>query len=651
MEYVTKKFIANTSEMVLEKLSLEITPSLILGKFTKDFLEAGHVKSEKYIDYTYHIAKELPHGAYTYEVRKTVWGDPQGNNISTMLEPDGTYSTIFDVQDNVAEQIFRDAQGNVSRRTSIPWDYDPRTRPWYKLAVEAKQIVWTDIYYNLPFNNPTVTLAIPIYDQQHNLKGVFGIETKLVGLSQYLSNLDLRNGTAFIFNDKGELVAFPGMNKELASQSNLKKLDVLGESGKPWLADALKFFRKTNEKSFTFKYEGDNYIASFERIPQFKQYGWMIGVVVPEKDFIGSLKRANRITTAICFIILLLGIMFTYYFSRRISDPIKSLVQETEKIKMFVLDNTPPQDSIIKEVHQLSSAIYSMKINLHSFEKYIPQNLVRQLIQSGEDSYIGGTERILTIFFSDIQAFTWIGETMKPKELMEYLCTYLEELSSIIIESGGTIDKYIGDSIMAFWGAPLTDEQHCRNTCLAALKCQQRLEKLNKEWEQQGKIALITRIGIHIGKVIVGNIGSSERLNYTVLGDSVNLASRLEKINKLYGTKVLVSDKVINTMGDSFVYRLVDHITVRGKTISYYIYELLAEAGQTLHFDLVAYNEYFAQAFKAYTEQQWDTAIALFNNCLEIYSDDTLVPVFIERCQQFKLNPPPVSWDGTWVEL
>ncbi|WP_269458327.1 adenylate/guanylate cyclase domain-containing protein [Legionella waltersii] len=181
----------------------------------------------------------------------------------------------------------------------------------------------------------------------------------------------------------------------------------------------------------------------------------------------------------------------------------------------------------------------------------------------------------MTAFFSDIRNFTDISENMDAESLMLHLCDYFEELSKIITSENGTIDKYIGDAIMAFWGAPIEDESHCLKACNAALKCQLRLNELNEQWEKQKKPKLLTGIGIHTGSAIIGNIGSSSRLNYTAIGDTINTASRLESLSKQYGSVIVVSEDVVNATQDHFEFRFLEQVSIRGKTGSYKIYELV----------------------------------------------------------------------------
>jgi adenylate cyclase len=240
----------------------------------------------------------------------------------------------------------------------------------------------------------------------------------------------------------------------------------------------------------------------------------------------------------------------------------------------------------------------------------------------------------LVVFFSDIENFTSIAEKMDPTELMEQVCEYFEVLTQVIFSQKGTIDKYIGDSIMAFWGAPVPEEAPCDHAARAALLCQKKIAELNAKWDQQGRPKFVTRIGLHKGEAIVGNLGSIERLNYTAIGDTINISSRLESINKVYHTFIIVSDVVYEEIKDRFILRMIDRVIVKGRTHAISIYELLGEELVDIPFDVKAYQAEFAQGFTAYKNHQWQEAILYFQRCLSIFPKDTVAPIFIKRCTQ-----------------
>ena len=316
---------------------------------------------------------------------------------------------------------------------------------------------------------------------------------------------------------------------------------------------------------------------------------------------------------------------------RKISKPIIDLTRETDKIKRFELDNDIKIDSSIREIRQMVTAIDAMKKGLSSFKRYVPANLVRQLIESGEEARVGGQEKDISIMFTDIKSFTSISERTAPQEIMVQLSEYFEELTEIILNANGTIDKFIGDSIMAFWGAPLDDPKHPQRVCQAALEMHHKLDELNEKWEREGKARLQTRIGIHTGSSIVGNIGSSDRLNYTILGDSVNLASRLEGINKQYGTSIIASERLKKLCQDDYVFRPIDEVPVKGKSQTFLIYELIGKRANAAP-DTIKKADAFETAWELIQNGEWDRA----KECIKDYAEDAdpLYYLYMEHCDK-----------------
>ncbi len=204
--------------------------------------------------------------------------------------------------------------------------------------------------------------------------------------------------------------------------------------------------------------------------------------------------------------------------------------------------------TIFKEVASMDESLLNMKGSLRSFSYYVPRDLVRAMLQSGQEAALQGQTRRMTVYFSDIEGMTSIAaETMAPDELVQLLSRYFDEMTQVIAAQGGTVDKFIGDAIMAFWGAPALTADHAARACEAALRSQRKLAELRSAADAAGLANIRARIGIATGDVLVGNVGSHDRFNYTVMGDTVNLASRLEGLNKLYGTRILISRPYVSS--------------------------------------------------------------------------------------------------------
>jgi len=283
-----------------------------------------------------------------------------------------------------------------------------------------------------------------------------------------------------------------------------------------------------------------------------------------------------------------------------------------------------------------------------AFGHYVSEDLVDKIAEHPDALCLGGEQKELTIFFSDIADFTSISEQLSPEELVALLNTYLGEMTDIIMQSGGTLDKYIGDAVMAFWGAPLPQPTHATSACLAALAQRDALTAMQKSVQLPQNMPLHARMGIHTGAAVVGNMGSNTRFNYTVMGDTVNLASRLEGVNKMYGTQIIISEATYLAAHEAIVSRELDIIRVKGKQTGVKIYELLARAGE-LNTDHAQAYQIFADALAAYRTQDWQTASALFQKVQNLLPDDGPSSTFLQRIKNYTKEPPAADWDGIYT--
>jgi len=369
---------------------------------------------------------------------------------------------------------------------------------------------------------------------------------------------------------------------------------------------------------------------------------------VYQTEYFSHIRHVIYISILICFAGLLLSGTILFILYRQVTGPIHEMVAETEKIKSFNLDEKVNIKASLFEIQTLVDAIANMKVGLQSFKKFVPSQLVRQLVESGIEANTSGQRREVTIFFSDVADFTTISESMRPSELASNLSEYFNELTVIIMENGGTVDKYIGDAIMAFWGAPIDMHDHAKMACIATLKIHHRLIELEKKWEAEGRPVFRTRIGLNTGDVVVGNMGSDQRLNYTVIGDPVNLASRLEALNKYYGSSIIISQFTHEKCADDFEVRTLDYVQVKGKTKAVSIYELLAEKGDISTLDR-EYILYYEEAIEFYLKREWDKAIEIFERLLAQKPSDGPCKMFLERCREYKINPPSEGWTGEYI--
>ncbi len=283
-----------------------------------------------------------------------------------------------------------------------------------------------------------------------------------------------------------------------------------------------------------------------------------------------------------------------------------------------------------------------------TFSQYLSPGVI-ELMQKDPEKYIrpGGEMKELTILFSDIRGFTTISEKLTPDELVQLLNEYFGQMTEIIFDTNGTLDKYIGDAIMAFWGSPYPQEDHAFRSCSCALQMSRGLAKLNEKLQSAGRSPIGIGIGLNTGPVNVGNMGSERRLSWTVMGDNVNLASRLEGITKEYHVQLIISEATYRHVSSQFVCRELDKIRVKGKTLPVTIYELMdVEENRADHQTLL---EAFDRAMQEYRKQNWNRAAELFAEVLSGFPDDGPTQVFLERAVEFSENAPEGEWDGVYV--
>jgi adenylate cyclase len=282
-----------------------------------------------------------------------------------------------------------------------------------------------------------------------------------------------------------------------------------------------------------------------------------------------------------------------------------------------------------------------------AFTQYVPPGVIARILQHPELLRLGGEEKELTAMFSDIRGFTTLSEGLSATALVELLNEFLSEMTDVIFKNWGTLDKYIGDAIMAFWGAPYPQTDHAVRACRAALEMLGVLNQLQAKWEAQGRPRIDIGVGINTGLMVVGNMGSAKRFNFTIMGDNVNLASRLEGTNKQFGTRVIISEATYLAVHEHFIARELDLIRVKGKIKPVKIFELLGPTSDLeTHRDRV---ERFHKGLEEYRNGQWESALETFKELTIHYPQDAPSHIFIKRCQDMLEQPPEGAWDGVYV--
>jgi class 3 adenylate cyclase len=363
--------------------------------------------------------------------------------------------------------------------------------------------------------------------------------------------------------------------------------------------------------------------------------------LTPIDDFVGTLKATNRLMMIVIIILTMVELFFIYFASSRLSRPVENVSQQLQAIESLQFDLPASRPSKIREIARLESAASLLRTSLKSFSSFVPLDVVRQLIKSGIPLTLGVEPRFLTVFFSDLENFSSHSETLAPADLLVQISTYLEVVSSAISKEGGTVDKFIGDGVMAFWNAPVQRPDHVLRACAGALRAARRMERVNDAWEAEGRPRIRIRIGLNCAHVLVGNVGSSTRLSYTALGDGVNVAARLEGINKLFGTTVCISDGIYDQVRTEILARPLKRVQVKGRKTEFMIYELLAlRASDDPELRVRDRDEQFCQmtlqASQKFEAGDFAAAERAYRAILEVFPDDSLARFMIAGCMEDK---------------
>lgn len=282
-----------------------------------------------------------------------------------------------------------------------------------------------------------------------------------------------------------------------------------------------------------------------------------------------------------------------------------------------------------------------------AFQYYLTASVINEILKDPSKLKLGGDKKQLSVMFSDIRGFTGISEKLTPEELVRLLNEYLTAMTDVVFKYDGLLDKYIGDAIMAVFGAPLDQPDHALRACRTALEMMSELKRLREKWAAEGRPDVNIGVGVNTGDMVVGNMGSEMRFDYTVIGDSVNLASRLEGTNKEYGTNIIISEFTYESIRNELFCRELDAVRVKGKKLPVRIYELLGEKKDAAEWQECVGR--FETGLAKYREGLWDEAIAAFRSVLEVRPADYPARLYIERCETLKENPPEGEWDGVFT--
>ena len=596
-------------------------------------------------DGTYLAAWRAQQGAIQSTLREVQGTDGQGRPLTRWrdfaLEPDGSWKLLKDVAE----------------------PYDPRVRAWYQTALKAGKGTWVEPFLFQSHQQPGFSYVLPHRAKgTGEVKGVFAVEFETADLSTFLSTLKVGdNGKVYLVTQGGLVVGHPdgqvtearGGKQEIAHAENHPD---------PMLKAAWQEWKKRGGGSRSFGVK--TYLAMAEPFPEASGIEWVALGVAPSQDFFGEARQQAVWALVIGCFFMLLAASLGALLASRVSNGLQELGDELDRIGKFQLTEMKllSAPSPVREVNTMAEAIVRMKASLRSFARYVPTQLVQDLLETGEEAKLGGHKQELTTLFSDLEGFTTLSEQMEPDALVDALQDYFAGMSEVIRGFGGTVDKFIGDAIMAFWNAPRPEEDHALYACRAALAMRAKMLALQKVWRKAGRPVISARIGINTGTALVGNIGSAQRMNYTAMGDPVNLASRLEGLNKAYGTKILLGETTAKAVAGKMVIRAIDWVAVKGRGQAILVHELLGERGKVTE-EVLKACELQREALELYRTRRFAEAAEAFERAgamllgagveeattIGAPRNDEATRTLVARCRDYLQSPPPPEWNGAKI--
>ena len=532
---------------------------------------------------------------------------------------------------------------------------DPTTHLTFRSAASratAGQPIWTDLAYAqidaaLPREGRRILVSVQkaIEDSDGRFLGVLRAGILASGIDA-IASLKVAGDSdphrVFLADPEGRLVTrlAPEDRLELENDTLRVRPARLPRAIELALGSDVLRQARGDERSGELSVDGERWLVTFR--PLSATQDWLAGVVVPESAYTAELRRLRTRLLATIGAVLALIVAGGGFALLALRRGLGSIVQGATRMRG--LDFSPAgAKAPFRDVQDVLGSLEQAKTAMRALGKYVPVDLVRELWSQNREPVLGGELRELSILFTDLEGFTSLAEKLSPDELARRLGLYLQTMTEAIRSCGGTIDKFVGDAVMALWNAPTPRANHAHLACQAILRCRAATQELYASAAWQGVPPLRTRFGLHQDRVMVGHFGAPDRLSYTALGDGVNLAARLESLCKQYGVDAIVSAAAMEQAQGGFAFRLLDRVAVKGKTAGVLVYELLGARGEPLQNAEAARS--YELAFQDYSRRDFTAAVAR----LEQHPSDPPSRALLARCRSLLSQPPPPDWDGVHV--
>lgn len=559
------------------------------------------------------------------------WRDEQGRLVMNRSDPtvdSGRPREFFVHEDGSQTPLDR----------GLATGYDAREKPWFQQASKSQEAVWSKIYrWNDGVSGLTLSLAARS-PATGEVIGVFTADYTLRAISEFLRSLAGGSARVLILvTPDGQLMGDAStIGGATAVASTLAALPMATSELKPDVP-----------VGFAFNDDGRPMIGVARRLEPTPGFACVAVFAADEEEFFGSVMSNVRLTAVLGLGALLGAAAISFLLAARLARPLAVISEDLKRIARFDLEKIAPPPSFVREITSVGESVERMKAGLRSFGRYVPTTLVRNLLSQGHDAEIGAVERELTIVFADLVGFTSFSEKLTPSQTVDEMSEFFQLATEAIESHEGTLDKFIGDGVLAFFNAPLDVSDHTIKACLAALEIRDRLAAAEPDRAAQDRPRLRARFGLNAGEVLVGNIGTEERFAYTVVGDNANLASRLECLNTQYGTVILASEAVRRATGECFAWRQIDRVAVVGRVEPTTIHELMGFPA-TVSTDHVALRDEYEAAMEAYYAGRFAEALKRLAALRGSHPNDLPTRVLADRCLAL-VEEPPSNWNGVFV--
>jgi adenylate cyclase len=583
-----------TSTKVLGRLQSEITAvgSLVRVLATSSSVADSNERTEvgRAIPLFKTALRELPqmdsiyvgfeNGAWLQVRRLNELNDEQRERLRATPEADIAINLVRPTESGELpmRRIFEGRRGDeVGQLDLWKYGYDARTRFWYRETMRVDRPLVSSPYLAFSVGAPVITVSAPL---RGKVPGVLAADLKLDTFSDFVqAQRPGEHGIVLIFDSTGSLIAHPDFAQFVTSamtHPSQPQLPNVKEISSGVAATVLREWQGRDQYDGEIRDDqGRDYLFRLSRLTLGEQYSVTILLLAAQEDFVQGVRKLQLTGLILAIIAGAAFVPVIWIFGGRMSRSLKSITAQAVKLQNLAAPDTSPVTSYVKEIHELGSTVNLAQRAIWSFARFVPKEIVRRVLDNSISTELGGVREEITVAFTDVRDFTTIAESTDPDILMHQTSRYFSALTEAFLAEGGTVDKFIGDAVMVFWNAPTRQPDHVERACRAALAGKLAAEKLNSQFETEGLKPFFTRFGIHVGEAVVGNLGSTERMNYTALGNTVNLASRLEGLNKQFGTAILVSEDVYSRVQHLFQFRALESVVAKGMTKETRIFELL----------------------------------------------------------------------------